>query len=61
MELLITTHNLCFCREIKKICGYPLLSGAVQFVTMTGKKNYTGMDNIDTTINGSMQRWPASL
>ena len=25
----MSTHNICFCREIKKICGYPLLSVAM--------------------------------
>ena len=26
------THNICFCREIRKICGYPLLSVALTSV-----------------------------
>ena len=26
----MSTHNICFCGEIRKIlCGYPLLSGAM--------------------------------
>ena len=30
--LLMSTHNICFCREIRKIlCGYPLLSVAMQY------------------------------
>ena len=32
--LLMSTHNICFRREIRKIiCGYPLLSGAKHQVT----------------------------
>ena len=28
----MSTHNICFCREIRKIlCGYPLLSVAMVF------------------------------
>ena len=33
----MSTHNICFCREISKIlCGYPLLSVAVLNVTVYG-------------------------
>ena len=33
----MSTHNICFCREIRKIlCGYPLLSVAVRFCSVNG-------------------------
>ena len=25
----MSTHNICFCREIRKICRHPLLTGAM--------------------------------
>ena len=28
----MSTHNLCFCGEIRKICGYTLISGAMGVV-----------------------------
>ena len=28
----MSTHNICFHREIRKICGYPLLSVAMDTV-----------------------------
>ena len=29
----MSTHNICFCGEIRKIlCGYPLLSGAIYLI-----------------------------
>ena len=31
----MSTHNICFCREIRKIlCGYPLLSVAMTQVNI---------------------------
>ena len=31
--LLMSTHNICFCGEIRKIiCGYPLLSVALFYI-----------------------------
>ena len=31
--LLMSTHNICFCGEIRKIlCGYPLISRAIVYV-----------------------------
>ena len=35
----MSTHNICICREIRKIlCGYPLLSVAVYCMGKMGKK-----------------------
>ena len=31
--LLMSTYNICFCRGIKILCGYPLLSGAMLSLT----------------------------
>ena len=35
----MSTHNICFCAEIKKIiCGYPLLSRALRLFFEEEKK-----------------------
>ena len=35
----MSTHNICFCREIRKIlCGYPLLSVAMLLVELLSSK-----------------------
>ena len=35
------THNICFCREIRKIlCGYPLLSVAMVFAENQRQKHF---------------------
>ena len=38
----MSTHNICFCGEIRKIlCGYPLLS-----VVMTNSKERSGLSTL---------------
>ena len=35
----MSTYNICFCREIRKIlCGYPLLSVAMLLVELLSSK-----------------------
>ena len=37
----MSTHSTCFCREIRKIlCGYPLLSVAMQPMTQQAELMY---------------------
>ena len=37
----MSAHNICFTGEIRKIiCGYPLLSGAKQNITISFTRKY---------------------
>ena len=50
----MSTHNICFCTEISKIlCGYPLLSVAMQILVFLAPINKTGYHkkNPDTQFN----------
>ena len=39
--LLMSTHNICFRREIRKLlCGYPLLPVAMRDLTLDRVNNY---------------------
>ena len=40
----LSTHNICFCGEIKKLsCGYPLLSRPMQSILSVENVYYQGL------------------
>ena len=48
----MSTHNICFCREIRKIlCGYPLLSVAMIFLKNRHFLSKKGLMNLIYGIN----------
>ena len=49
----------CFCGEIRKIlCGYPLLSGAMQNIRKKKKKKHFGLAKASLTVIAEWSYFP---